>query len=163
MYEAPGAGALLQGAGRVVTNPQVIKQGGKVGGSLALQKLQNWPEYREYRDQGYSEEDAAKRVASRLGLNVTGSILGSSLGSTVGPGGSIAGGVAGGPALVALVDALENEKTQKQKQYEAGVVWDDKAGKYTVKADNLTQDDLESDEAFAERKKSGELCQRTQQ
>jgi hypothetical protein len=156
MYEAPGAGAVLGGAGRVLTNPQVIKQGGKVGGSLALQKLQNWPEYRQYRDDGLSEEEAAAKVASRLGLNVTGSILGSALGSTVGPAGGIGGGVVGGPALVALVDAIDNEKTQKQKQQQAGIVWDDKSGKYVVKAENLTQDRRESDEAFAERKKSGQ-------
>ena len=109
IYEAPGVGAVL-------TNPNVLRQGGKISGSLALQKLQNWPEYREYRDQGYSPEEAAGRVASRLGLNVTGSILGSSLGSAAGPGGSAVGGVVGGPALVQLVDAIENEKTQKQKQ-----------------------------------------------
>ena len=118
LKEAPGAGAVLGGAGRVLTNPQVIRQGSKVGGSLALQKLQNWPEYQHYRDRGFSEKEAAEEVAKRLGLNVGGSVLGSLGGSAGGPWGSAAGGVLGGPALVAIVDALEDEKTQKEQQQE---------------------------------------------
>ena len=148
IYEGAGAAASVGG--------QVLRQGGKIGSSLALQKLQNWPEYRQYRDQGYSESEAAGKIASRLGLNVAGSVVGGALAAPAGPWASAAAGTLTGPMVVQLMDALDDEKTQKQKQYESGVVWDDKSGKYVYKPQNLTQGELEADEDFNKRVKEGQ-------
>ena len=149
IYEAPGVGAVL-------TNPNVIRQGGKIGGSLASQKALGWPEYVKYRDQGLSDKDARIKVGEMLGINVAGSLAGSLAGSALGPKGSLAGGVLGGPAATAMYDAFNKSYTDKQLNQRQGIVWDDKSGKYVFKPENLTYGETESPEDWEKRNKEGD-------
>lgn len=147
IYEAPGAG---------VIGGQVLRQGGKIGGSLASQKALGWPEYVKYRDQGLSDKDARIKVGEMLGINVAGSLAGGLAGSALGPKGSLAGGVLGGPAATAMYDAFNKSYTDKQLNQRQGIVWDDKSGKYVFKPENLTYGETESPEDWEKRNKEGD-------